>query len=64
MTEQVIIAKFYVSGGLVETYRCLTVPPCQADEDRMAEIKQNLVRNFGYAPIVVWEHDYGCEKVK
>ena len=47
-----MIAKFYVCGGQVESYVCEAAPPSQTDLERIGEIKLDLLRNFGYAPVV------------
>lgn len=47
--------KFYVNGVVVETYRCEANPPSKRDQDNILRIKYDIIRNFGYAPQVVWE---------
>lgn len=50
-----LTVKFYVNGGLVETYNCKSFPASKEDHDTIIGIKYDILRNFGYAPHVVWE---------
>lgn len=50
------VATFHVCGSLVETYECSASSPRQEDLQEIQRIKQDLLRNFGYAPIVYIEH--------
>ena len=50
-----LIAKFYVCGGLMRTYSCESVPPSKHDMDQIISIKYDLVRNFGYSPTVTFD---------
>lgn len=50
-----MLVKFYVNGGLVETYTCESNPLSKADQEAILRIKYDIIRNFGYAPTVVWE---------
>lgn len=47
--------KFYVNGGLVEIYHCESNPLSKRDQDNILRIKYGIIRNFGYAPQLVWE---------
>lgn len=50
-----LTVKFYVNGGLIETYRCESTTHSKSDQDNIIRIKYDIIRNFGYAPQLVWE---------
>lgn len=52
-----VVARFYICGGLVETYECVSSPPSREDLQNIQKIKQDLLRNFGYAPVVHLSHN-------